>query len=144
MNLNPISHLPRDANGNVLGGQGRKPGTPETTQGVLAMIKAIFADPERRPRVEAALFEGLTAKPPRSFPYQQMAAHYLDGKPIDTLRIESRSVVIGIGVDATVAPPFELVVGEPAALEAAPSAPAYAPPAYSSEGLTKAENDTKS
>ncbi len=40
----------------------------------------VVTEPEM---IRAALVEGISAPPPKSFPYLMMAASYLDGKPID-------------------------------------------------------------
>jgi len=37
---------------------------------------------------EQAILKGLKAKPPRSFPYVQLAAYYLDGKPVERVMLQ--------------------------------------------------------
>jgi hypothetical protein len=43
---------------------------------------------------KAAMRAGLLADPPKSFQYLQLAAHYLDGKPADTMRTQELQPVI--------------------------------------------------
>lgn len=52
---------------------------------VRPIIRAVAG--RHRRLIEAALLRGLRAKPPYSFAYLQLLAHYLDGKPSDKLEL---------------------------------------------------------
>ena len=57
----------------------------------------------RNPKLFYEAFRrGLEAKPPISFPYLQLAAHYLDGKPREKIELETteRRFVIILNTDA--------------------------------------------
>lgn len=69
-------------------GKGRPKGVKEAIpRSAKASVKKIIEDlvglePEM---VRAAFKAGLEAKPPYSFPYVQLGAHYIDGKPSDKI-----------------------------------------------------------
>lgn len=49
--------------------------------------------------IREALERGLQAPPPKSFPYLQLAAYYLDGRPAETVKVEGdRPSVFVIGL----------------------------------------------
>jgi hypothetical protein len=63
---------------------GRKKGSRDKVpRSFKASVRAIFEDiASMKPKViRNAIVEGLKAPPPKSFPYLQLAATYLDGKP---------------------------------------------------------------
>lgn len=70
------------------GGPGRPRGSRDRVPRTLkASIKRIAADIAGKDPdlIENAIRDGLKAKPPASFQYLQLAAHYLDGKPGETV-----------------------------------------------------------
>lgn len=72
-----------------------RPGRPlgakdKLPRSAKASIKKIFeevgsTDPEM---IRAAIMRGLQAEPPKSFPYLQLAAAYVDGRPVETVKVE--------------------------------------------------------
>jgi len=67
-------------------GRGRPKGTKNIVPpSFKASLKKIFKDiaTEDPAMLRKALEDGLSAKPPYSFQYLQLAAHYIDGKPSD-------------------------------------------------------------
>jgi hypothetical protein len=58
---------------------------------------------------EQAILKGLKAKPPRSFPYVQLAAYYLDGKPVERVMLQGTTRMLflpgGARVDQGGTPP---------------------------------------
>jgi hypothetical protein len=65
---------------------GRKKGTKNSIPPTLkASVKAIYKElSEKKPELfRKAIEDGIQAKPPYSFQYLQLGAHYLDGKPAD-------------------------------------------------------------
>jgi hypothetical protein len=62
---------------------------PEYRVSVRSILRRVVDRHERQ--IEAALIKGLRAKPPYSFAYLQLAAHYLDGKPVDHVEISGDS-----------------------------------------------------
>jgi hypothetical protein len=70
---------------------GRKKGTPNRVpSGLKASLRRAFEEvvSEEYAAVKAAVRAGLLARPPKSFQYVQLAADYLDGKPVDHLDIK--------------------------------------------------------
>jgi hypothetical protein len=71
--------------------KGRKPGSkgaiPPTFK---ASLKRIFNEiaTEEPGLLKTAIRDGIMAKPPYSFQYIQVAAHYIDGKPSDKVEHE--------------------------------------------------------
>jgi len=55
-----------------------------------ASVRAIFIDvAENDPALlREVIIRGIQANPPKSFSYLQLAAHYLDGKPVERLQIK--------------------------------------------------------
>ena len=78
------SGLKRDA------GPGRPPGAKDKVpKSFKASIKQVFediatSDPEL---IRTAVLKGLKGKPRESFPFLQLAAYYIDGKPADKLDV---------------------------------------------------------
>lgn len=78
------SGLKRDA------GPGRPKGRKnEVPKSFKASIKQVFEniatdDPEL---IKTAVLRGLKGKPREAFPFLQLAAHYIDGKPADTVNV---------------------------------------------------------
>lgn len=65
---------------------GRKKGSKDKVPRTFrASVRAIFAEiASTKPKViRKAIVKGLKASPPKSFPYLQLGALYLDGKPIE-------------------------------------------------------------
>lgn len=67
-----------------------------------AILRVCKANPKI---LDDAILKGLTAKPREAFPFTQMAAHYVDGKPADTLKVDGQ---IAVGVGWLSAPPHAL------------------------------------
>jgi hypothetical protein len=68
------------------GNPGRPSGIQEAVpRSVKASVRAILAEvvADEPTLLREAIRRGLAAPPPKSFPYLQMAAHYLDGKPAE-------------------------------------------------------------
>lgn len=79
--------------------KGRKNKVPSTFK---ASIKAVFEkvqqdDPKL---IEQAVLRGLRGKPRESFPFIQLAAHYIDGKPAETVKLNAPVML----------PPYRLVM----------------------------------
>jgi hypothetical protein len=80
---------------------GRKPGSRNF---VPSFVRAAFQHlanvaPEC---FEQAILKGLKAKPPRSFPYVQLAAFYLDGKPVERVTLQALTRLLFLPVGAHV------------------------------------------
>jgi hypothetical protein len=54
-------------------------------------VRAVFQDivATDHALIHAAIFKELRATPPKSFPYLQLAAAYIDGKPADKLQVRN-------------------------------------------------------
>jgi len=100
-NLHPDTrHLRR-------GGPGRPKGSKDrVTRTFKASIRQVFEEiaSEDPDLIKTAVLRGLRGRPRESFPYVQLAAHYIDGKPADTVEVKSKSgspcvVVLAPGVD---------------------------------------------
>jgi hypothetical protein len=67
---------------------GRKRGSrnvvPSSVRGAFLLLADVAPE-----LFEQAIRKGLAAKPPRSFPYVQLAAYYLDGKPVERVTLQS-------------------------------------------------------
>jgi len=59
-------------------------------QSVKASLKKVLTDiaTENPAMIREAIERGINAKPPYSFSYLQLAAHYIDGKPSDKIEHE--------------------------------------------------------
>ncbi len=71
-------------------GPGRPRGSRDKIPRALkASIRQVFEDiaSEDPELIRAAVRAGLTAPPPKSFPYLQLAAAYVDGKPADEIKM---------------------------------------------------------
>jgi hypothetical protein len=72
-------------------GPGRPPGARDKIpRSVKASIRKIFeeiasTEPEL---IRAGIIAGLQAEPPKSFPYLQLAAAYVDGRPAENVKME--------------------------------------------------------
>lgn len=51
---------------------------------------------------EQAIRKDLMAKPPRSFPYIQLAAYYLDGKPVERVMLQGTTRMLFLSAAADV------------------------------------------
>lgn len=83
------------AKGSKTGGRDFRPGAPgpgrpkgsrdKVPRTFKASVRAIFAEvAEEQPALlRDAILRGIQADPPKSYPYLQLAAHYLDGKPAE-------------------------------------------------------------
>lgn len=47
--------------------------------------------------VGRAFRKGLNSPPPRSFPYLQLAAYYLDGKPVERIQVQTDTRMLFVG-----------------------------------------------
>ena len=58
-----------------------------------ASVRAILAEvaSENPNLIRGAILRGLKAAPPKSFQYLQLAAHYLDGRPVERLEFRHLS-----------------------------------------------------
>lgn len=63
---------------------GAKDVVPRSLTGSIKRIAQEVAD-ENATAVKAAFLAGVNAPPPRSFPYLQLIASYVDGKPKETI-----------------------------------------------------------
>lgn len=73
-------------------GPGRPSGSPDTVpRRVKASIRTVLQDivTDDPALIRDAIVKGLRAPPPKSFPYLQLAAAYVDGKPADKLQIRN-------------------------------------------------------
>lgn len=67
-------------------GPGRPKGSRDKVPRTFkASVRAIFAEvaAEQPGLLRDAILRGIQADPPKSYPYLQLAAHYLDGKPAE-------------------------------------------------------------
>ena len=77
------------------GSPGRKKGARDRVpRSFKASIRDVFEaiateDPEM---IKTAIERGLRGRPRESFPYVQLAAHYIDGKPEDVVRLKGQSM----------------------------------------------------
>ncbi len=65
---------------------GRKKGSKDKIPRTFAAsVRAVYAEvaSTKRKVIRRAIIEGLEAPPPKSFPYLQLGALYLDGKPVE-------------------------------------------------------------
>jgi hypothetical protein len=76
----------------------------EWPRGSVKKIIEHLAD-QRPQTIGKALARGLAAPPPRSFPYIQLAAHYLDGKPVERIEVRSDSRLLFIGARPLIGQP---------------------------------------
>jgi hypothetical protein len=84
--------MPRNTRGLKRGGSpGRPPGRKnKVPHSFKVSIKQVFEkvatdDPEL---MEKAVLRGLKGKPRESFPFLQLAAYYIDGKPAETVKLQ--------------------------------------------------------
>jgi len=69
---------------------GRPKGAKNRTPGSIRAALAQLATEEPK-LIEAAIRRGLQAKDGRAFPFVQLAAYYLDGKPVQRLQVDQQS-----------------------------------------------------
>ena len=70
---------------------GRKPGSrDEVPRTLKASIKRVYEEiaAEDPALIRRALEQGLRAEPPKSYPYLQLAAYYLDGRPVERIELQ--------------------------------------------------------
>ena len=94
--------LKRDA------GPGRPKGSKNKVPGsVKASFRKVCEDigAEQPDLIRKAFERGLTARPPHSFSYLQVWAHYTDGKPKDTIEVRQRGKLIEVVLAGTPTPP---------------------------------------
>lgn len=84
--------MPRNTSGLRRGGspgrtKGRRDSVPRSLK---ASVKRVFEDiTVTDPKlIREAILKGLRGKPREAFPYVQLAAHYIDGKPAETVKLE--------------------------------------------------------
>lgn len=73
-------------------GKGRRKGSKHKLDPTLkASVKAIYKElSQTKPELfKEAIENGIKAKPPYSFQYLQLGAHYLDGKPKDMVEFDA-------------------------------------------------------
>lgn len=79
--------------GNAGRPRGAKNKTPRSVKRSLAeVLEHIERDHDGD--IQAALLAGIRAKPPKSFPYLQLAYHYRVGKPKDTMDVNVTQPVV--------------------------------------------------
>jgi hypothetical protein len=92
---------------NAKPGPGRPKGSPDKVPRALkASIRRVIEeiasdDPEL---IRAAVRAGLSAPPPKSFPYLQLAAFYVDGKPVEDVKLhveQSITRIVQVFADGT-------------------------------------------
>lgn len=83
------------ARGRKTGGRSFKKGNRGRPRGAKdkfprGSIKAIYVGlAQGRPELFGrAIVAGISAKPPFSFQYLQLGAYYIDGKPVETIRVQ--------------------------------------------------------
>lgn len=89
------------ARGKKTGGRNFKKGAPGRPKGskdkvprtFKASIRAVYQElaTEKPELFRTAIERGLRASAPKSFQYVQLGAHYLDGKPIETVKLLDQS-----------------------------------------------------
>jgi hypothetical protein len=74
---------------------GKRGGRPlgakdKVPRSVKASIKKIFEEigSTDRELIREAIMRGIQAEPPKSFPYLQLAAAYVDGRPAENVKVE--------------------------------------------------------
>jgi hypothetical protein len=70
--------------------KGRKNRVPKSFKASIKAVLELIAtdDPAL---IEKAVRRGLNGRPRESFPFIQLAAHYIDGKPADTIQVKSKT-----------------------------------------------------
>ena len=82
------------------GQSGNTKGRPKGSKDVVprtrkASIKDVLQEVAiaNRGEIRAAILKGINAKPPHSLRYVEVIAHYLDGKPADTVTIKGQAIL---------------------------------------------------
>jgi hypothetical protein len=88
--------MPRNTTGLKRGGPGRPKGRRNNVpKSFKVSIKQVFEkvatdDPKL---IEKAVLRGLKGKPRESFPFLQLAAYYIDGKPIENVKLHTPAML---------------------------------------------------
>jgi hypothetical protein len=83
-------NLKRDA------GPGRPRGSRNKVPlSVKASIKAVLEEVavSNRDEIREAILKGIRSRPPHSLRYLEVVAHYVDGKPADTVTIKGQTIL---------------------------------------------------
>jgi hypothetical protein len=73
------------------GGPGRPAGRRnKVPPSVKASVKAVLEEVagSNREEIKAAILKGVNSKPPHSLRYVEVIAHYVDGKPAETIKLK--------------------------------------------------------
>lgn len=82
--------MARNTAGLRRGGPGRPPGRRnKVPSSVKASVKEVCAEVagQHRDEIHAAIVKGVNSRPPHSLRYVELVAHYTDGKPADTIKL---------------------------------------------------------
>jgi hypothetical protein len=88
--------MPRNISGLRRGGPGRPKGRKNTVPpSVKASVKEVLEEVavSNRDEIRAAILKGINAKPPHLLRYLEVIAHYVDGKPADTVTIKGHAIL---------------------------------------------------
>jgi hypothetical protein len=85
--------FPKGISGNP---RGRPPGTKDSVpRTIRASVKEVLEEVAVKNRVEIynAIVKGINSKPPHSLRYVEVIAHYIDGKPADTVELKDQTIL---------------------------------------------------
>ena len=95
--------MPRNTSGLRRGGPGRPPGRKnKVPPSVKASVKEVLEEVagSNRDEIKAAIIKGINSKPPHSLSYVEVVAHYVDGKPAETVKLKGPAIL----------PPLQIVL----------------------------------
>ena len=93
--------MPRNTDGLWRGGPGRPKGSKDSVpRTVRASVKSVLEEiaTDHRDDIREAILKGIKSRPPASLRYIELAAHYTDGKPADTVTLKGPAVLPPIQV----------------------------------------------
>jgi hypothetical protein len=102
--------MPRNTSGLRRGGPGRPKGRKnKVPPSVKASVKEVLEEVagNNREEIRAAILKGINSKPPHSLRYVEVIAHYVDGKPAETVKLKGPAIL----------PPMQIVL-DPRGVEA--------------------------
>ena len=88
--------MPRNLSGLRRGGPGRPRGSRnKVPPSVKASVKEVLEElaVSNRDEIRNAILKGINSKPPHSLRYIEVIAHYVDGKPADTVTIKGNAIL---------------------------------------------------
>lgn len=84
--------MPRDTSGLKRdAGPGRPKGSKDSIpKSVKASVRSVLEEvaQQHQADIKTAIVKGINAKPPASLRYLEVMAHYLDGKPAETVKLK--------------------------------------------------------